>query len=134
MREPISRDEAYRWHRDALAGRTVVIVQEEPHCGWYRRKLVKGGVMVPARIWIETPARAIDAAGELVDQPVMRCEVNGRNVDPFEAWHWLADQPISEAEFNYLTKRNQWAGWYAPHLPEANPKKPVDWLTAPPVL
>ena len=131
MRAPTSQDEAYRWHRDAVAGRLVMIVNEEPQCGWYRRTLVKGGVMVPVRIWIDTPQGAIDEAGELVDQPVMRCEVNDRAADPFEQWSWVADDPITEIEFDYLTKRNRWAGWYAPEDPAANPRKPVDWLTAP---
>ena len=132
-REPTD-DEAYAWHRAALARLAPVIINEEPHCGWYKRKLVAKAVFVPARIWLDVPEHAIDAAGELVDQPVMRCEVNGQPRDPFEQWQWLADKPISEAEFKYLTARNNWAGWYAPHLPEANPRKPVDWLNSPTVL
>lgn len=121
----------FAWHRSALT-RRAVIVGDEPQCGWFARRLVKGGILVPARIWIE--GAIFDDAGDLVDQPELRCEVNGRAADPFEQWHWLAGSPISEAEFNFMTKRAQWAAWYAPDLPEANPKRPVDWLRARPTI
>src|SRR5262245_29086839 len=125
MRRPTPQLEVYAWHRQALLGRAV-IVNEEPHCGWYQRRLAKGGVMVPCRIWLH---QEIGEDGELVDDERLECEINGRAADVIEQWHWLADNPITEQRFNYLTARNVWAAWYAPDDPAANPRQPVDWLT-----
>lgn len=69
---------------------------DEPQAGWYRTRLVKGGPYVPARIWWE---QEIDEAGELLAQPVIRCEIDGRRRDPVQAWSWLASRPISEGEY-----------------------------------
>lgn len=128
MRRPDA--DPYAWHRAALAGRAV-LVNEEPHPGWYQRKLVKHAVWVPAHIWLQ---QELGDDGELLEDVQLLCEVNGRSADPFEQWSFLAGNPISEAEFKYLTARNTWAGWYAPHEPAGNPQKPVNWLKSKPVF
>lgn len=130
MRTPTPRATLYAWHAQALAGREPVIT-DEPQCGWYKRKLVKGGVFVPARIWMVQP---IDAeTGELVGDEILQAEVNGAYAEPQDCWSWLCANPITEAEFNYLTARIEHAIRHEPEDPFADARKPVD-LNRTPIL
>lgn len=95
-RAPTSPRVAYAWHRDAMAGKNPPITHE-PHCGWFRRKLIKGGPFVPCRIFLEQPVDP--ETGELLGDEVMRCEVAGKRRPPDEEWTWLADKPISREEY-----------------------------------
>lgn len=131
MRQPTPAADLYAWHRAALAGHKPVI-DATPQCGWYKRKLVKGGVFVPARIWM---FQEIDrATGELMADEVLQCEVNGRWADPDDAWPWLCGNPISEAEFRYLAARLDHAAIHEPDDAFADPRKRVDLLTMPPLF
>jgi hypothetical protein len=87
---------AYRWHRAAMAGKTPAITHE-PECGWFRRKLVKGGPYVPVRIFLEQETDP--ETGELLGDEIMRCEVAGKRRPPEEEWTWVADKPISREEY-----------------------------------
>lgn len=99
-RTPTSHSAAYKWHRDTMAGKAPPITHE-PCCGWFRRRLVKGGPFVPARIFMEQP---IDLeTGELIGDEVMRCEVNGKSRPADDEWTWLADKPISREEYLDMT-------------------------------
>jgi len=127
MSKPTAHDVAYRWYNQAMADRAVGIeveVPEEPQCGWYMRRLVKGGPHVPARIWYESET---DADGELTGDEVMRCEVNNKYEDPEEQWLWLAGKPILPVEYDYLTAVRNYAVAHAPDEPLANPRRPIDW-------
>lgn len=126
IRAPITEYEALAWWRDALAEAPDAI-PDEPRCGWFKRRLCKGGVFVPARIWLE---QDIGEDGELLGAE-MRCEVNGEPADPFDQWSYLCGEPISEAEFKYLTARGEWAWRYAPNDPVARPREPIDHLSTP---
>lgn len=128
VRKPTPRDALYRWHADALAGLNPP-VDDTAHCGWFKRKLVKGGVFVPARIWM---AQEIDAdTGELLCDETLQCEVNGSPADPEEAWSWLCANPITEQEFLYLEAAGEWSRRHAPVEPMANPHQRVDWMAVP---
>jgi hypothetical protein len=132
LRKPTDIDAALRWHREALKGvfgDASPVTEDEPQVGWYKRRLVKGGPFVPARIWLE---REIDEAGELVSDEILRCEVNSIAADPFREWVWLIKNPISETDFNYMKAVASHAAWYAPHEPQANPRKPIEWNTVSP--
>lgn len=131
MRKPTSYDEAFAWHRDALLGvyGDGLPTNDEPQCGWFKRRLVKGGPFVPARIWLY--AETDPVTGELMADETLQCEVNGQHADAHEAWLWLCANPITEAEFKYLTAVANYAAWHAPNDPAANPARPVDWLSAP---
>lgn len=123
MRKPTPHDELYRWHAEALAGLAPVIT-DQPHCGWYKRKLVKGGVFVPARIWM---VQEIDEeTGELVADEFLQAEVNGAFADPIECWSWICANPITWAEFQYLTARIEHAIRHEPEDPFADARKPID--------
>lgn len=128
MRTPTLIDEAFAWWRSALAGGRPPI-HTEPHCGFYKRKLVRGGPHVPARIWLH---QEIDSAtGELTAPEEMRCEVGGKRRDAEAEWLYLCYLPITEAEFSYLTANADWARKYAPQEPAANPDRATDFNTMP---
>lgn len=127
MREPTPDAAAFRWWRDALAGRNPPIHDSDPQPGFYKRKLIKGGPFVPARIWIE---RHVDADGLLTRQEVIRCEIGDRAADAADQWSYLADNPITEADYRYMRDAAAWAASYAPDRIIANPTQAVNWMTA----
>lgn len=128
MRTPTPLAELYAWHTAALAGKKPVIT-DEPQAGWYKRVLVKGGVMVPARIWVY---QNVDReTGELVEDELLQCEVNGQYADAQDQWSWLASNPISRAEFNYLMARIEHAVRHEPDDAFADPRRPVDLNSLP---
>lgn len=131
MRQPTSPEAALAWWRAALAGKAPQITGE-PQCGFFRRKLVKDGPFVPARIWLH---QELDVeARELMGDEELRCEVDGRAADAEDQWSWVAGQPITEEEFNYLTARRSYADAHAPDDAFAKPTKAVDWLSTAPTF
>ncbi len=126
------RAELFAWHTNAIAElnlRLTPDVTSEPQCGWFKRRLVKAGVFIPARIWVYQPTD--EETGDLVGDEVMQCEVNGYFADAEMQWQWLCSHPITEAEFNYLAASNNWAAEFSPNEPKANPKAAVNWLKVP---
>lgn len=123
MRKPTPREQLYAWHWKALHGSSPVN-DGTPQCGWWKRKLVKGGVFVPARIWM---FQDIDPdTGELLSDELLQCEVNGAWADPEDAWSWICSNPITEQEFRYLTARIEHAVRHEPEDPFADARKPID--------
>lgn len=128
MRQPTPHSDLYAWHSAALRGLSPVI-DGTPQCGWYKRKLVKGGVFVPARIWM---VQEIDTAtGELLSDELLQCEVNGSYADPEDAWTWICANPITEQEFRYLTARIDFAVRNEPNDAFADVRKPIDLNSTP---
>lgn len=129
MRQVYSDQDLLMWHRNALAGFDFDddVHPEEPRCGFFKRKLVKNGPWVPARLWLYQPIED----GCLVGDSVWQCEVNGKMADAEREWSWLNGNPISEAEYNYLVAAIDWTTQHAPDEPRANPYQPVDWLSVP---
>jgi hypothetical protein len=87
-----------------------------PIAGWYRFKLVSGGVFVAVKIWFGAPLDPIDGT-ELDRAP--------------RVWPKCAAEPIDQAEANYLMTRRAWAEQHAPDSPQADPRRRIDLLTAP---
>lgn len=136
MRRPTPISALYAWHTERLAAGALADelapFPNDPQCGWYKRRLIKGGPFVPARIFVK---RFIDPeTGDLLSDEVLCCEVNGTARDPEEEWQWLWECPISKAEFDYLTALAYHASYYEPDAPEANPRKPIDWATIKPPM
>ena len=128
MRRPTPHTQLYAWHTAALRGLAPVI-DNTPQCGFYKRKLVKGGVFVPARIWM---FQDIDAeTGELLSDELLQCEVNGTYADPEDAWSWICSHPIREQEFRYLAARIDFAVRHEPADPFAAPTQPIDLNATP---
>jgi hypothetical protein len=83
---------------------------------------------LPARIWCQ---QEIDDAGELLAPEILQAQVAGSPADPDDAWSYLAANPITEAEFRFLSATIEWTQVNAPHEPMANPRQAVDWLAVP---
>lgn len=122
IRQPSSLLNLYAWHNAALAARAngssrdQVVHAEEPQCGWYRTRMVRGGPWIPARIFLE---RTIDPeTGELADDERLVCEVGGARRDPWHAWPSLANRPITRAEHDRLVaERDRSLSLQATHIP-----------------
>lgn len=127
IRTPITDEIAFAWWREALINPPDA-VPDDPMPGYYTRRLVRGGVQVPCKIWL---SQEVDEAGELIDQPRLMAEMNGDAVEPEDLWSYVAGNPITEQMFRYLVARADWAWRYSPADPFANPRKPVDHLSTP---
>lgn len=132
MRKPTEEAVVYAWWRNAIKGNLAEepsSFSEEPEAGFFKRRLVKGGPFVPARIWLYSPTDP--ETGDLCGDEVLQCEVDGQYRDPEQEWSWLCGNPITEAEFNHLTALRQWSEQHAPTEPYASPRQPVNWLAVP---
>jgi hypothetical protein len=92
-----------------------------PQCGYYQRRLVKGGVMVPCRIWRE--AELDDISAHATGNEVLLCTVGDWRKDPMAEWPRLAMAPISAEEYRHLMRVHAWAKVHDPKGAEANPRK-----------
>ncbi len=92
MRKPTPRDQAYAWHMRAIRGEKMPIHEGEPQCGFYLTRLVARGALVPGSIYLEQITDP--ETGELMADEVYRAEILGEQVDPNDAWIWLAKRPI----------------------------------------
>lgn len=98
IRQPTPTSVALAWWREALRNPDTVRHDGDPQCGWYKRRMVKGGPFVAARIYLD---RDIDPmTGELTCPEELRCEVDGLPRDPADQWTYL--QPISRADYDAL--------------------------------
>lgn len=128
MRKPTPVLEVYAHWRAALAGKAPPITHD-PQPGFYRRKLVRGGPWVGVHIWLE---QDIDEAGELIAPPVLRALVGSNSyVDADDVWTYVADNPISQEEYNFMVAEAAWTKARSPDDPSANPREPIDPLRAP---
>lgn len=99
MRQPTPYRDIYAWWQAATSGQRPPMHDGLPECGWFKRRWVKGGPWVPARIYLE---REIDPeTGELTSDERLRIEIEGLDGgDPAEHWTYLT--PITRAEFDHL--------------------------------
>jgi hypothetical protein len=124
---PKPPDDRRAWWRSALAGEKPAIT-ENPEPGFFKRRLVKGGPEVPVQIWIEEER---DEAGDLMADQVVKCTVDGVLADVDSHWSYCCARPITEAEFDYLSRVSAHAKARAPREPLANPRKRIDPLKFP---
>lgn len=96
-----------------------------PVVGYYKRRLVRGGPWVAARIWQEGGER--DEAGDLLSDERLLCEIDGQPRDALEQWPYLADSRIDHAEYLYLLADSQHAKAHRVDDPKATPTAPVDF-------
>lgn len=102
----------------------------EPVAGFFRMKLNSRGVAVGIRIWFGQPLDPV--TGEEMDRSLRwQAQCNGRPIELDRVWPQCAGQRIDAAEYAYLSSLQAWGEQHAPSSPEANPHKPVNWLTAP---
>lgn len=150
LRKPSDRAALYAWHADALdalaQGRrenlkelaacapdlVPPISDGEPQCGYFKARVSKRSVLVPAKIFMLS---VVGDDGELVEPERLKCEIGDRDFDVLEAWPKLCFRPIPVGEYRYLMALRQWAQESAPDQPQAVDGRPVDWMTVqiPPV-
>lgn len=100
IRQPSTPEHLYAWHTEALTAGAAPHHDGLPQCGWFKRRLVKGGPWVPVRIYV---VREIDRdTGELVAPEEFRIEIEGVEAGEDPAAHWSYLTPISRAEFDHL--------------------------------
>lgn len=105
-------------------------VSLEPVEGYYRTKLVSGGLFVGIFIWYGPPFDPV--SGEEMDRSHRwQAHCNGQYIDIDRVWPGCGGDPIDRAEYCHLTSLQDWGREHAPKSPQANPFKPVDLLTAP---
>jgi len=104
-----------------------------PKPGFYKLKLVRGGVYVPVRIWHGPPV--VD--GEPQDRSPRWCvAIDGRTTDDkgelFDierAWPFCAKEPIDGITYHYMVAYAQWARAHNIAHPKAQPRRAVDFNT-----
>jgi hypothetical protein len=105
MRAPSDRHAAWNWWRQSVtAGFADEPITTEPRCGLFRTR-GRGGNWVAASIDLHQVI-APDT-GELMEDEVLVCLVDGRPRDPGAAWPYLADHPISDIEHGRLSQQRK---------------------------
>lgn len=109
---------------------------DQPVPGFYAMSLVRGGPLVPVRIWFGLP---ILDGEELDRSPRWCCEIDRRTdraadgvrelLDFDRAWPWCARKPITEADYLFMVSHADWATEHQPDHPKASPRTAVDFNT-----
>lgn len=107
----------------AFAGQDV----STPTAGYFRFKLVSGGVAGGVRIWHGPPLDPV--TGEVLDRSWRwQAEFEGEPVDFDRVWPGCAGAPISEDEYRRYVARAKWARESAPGSAYADRRKRHDPL------
>lgn len=125
---PTSLASQYEWFNLAIKGKPAPVFVDLPQCGWFKRRLIKGGPLVPARIWLYSPT---DEIGDLVGDERLLCDINGTWADAEDQWQWLCQSPIPESEYRYMMAMVEHATCHEPDHPAANPNAAIDNLKTP---
>lgn len=100
-----------------------------PVAGFYRTRLVKGGMMVGVRIWYGAPLDPV--TGEELDRSHRwQALVNDGAIDLERVWPGCADDPISEADYRGYCARQRWGEKAAPETAYADPTRKLDPLSS----
>lgn len=96
-----------------------------PTAGFYRGRMVRGGPWLAIRIWFGPPLDP-DTGEECDRAKRWQATRGGAEADPRQLWPYVANHPIAEAEFNYMSALRAHAVKHEPDMPEAAPTSPVD--------
>jgi hypothetical protein len=114
-----------RWDLHRLQGPSEVW-PDRPVAGHYRMRLVKGGPWVPVMIWqgygLDPETRQVIERGW-----IWRAMQYDDEVDVWSVWPACAGEPIKPEEYRYQCALRRHALAHDPSMPEADPRKPVDW-------
>ncbi len=125
IRQPSSATQLFAWWRRAVINPDQPREPGIPEAGYYKRRMVRGGPWVAARVWCERDI--CPRTGELIAPERMRCEVDGQYADPVQQWTYLT--PISREEYDaILQRRLNIAGMMTPHEPLDLTRRPI-WPT-----
>ena len=139
MRSPTPESQSLAWWTRALeyherngsmrgCDAAGVRITDEPQPGFYRRRLVRNGPWVAARIWLEAET---DEDGSLASDEVLKCEVGGKARDPADQWTYLASHPIPREEYDYMMDNQRWCEQNDPNDPVSQPERPIDFNKLP---
>lgn len=112
-----------RTHRDysqrATQARTFDGIDvSTPREGYYRCRLVSGGVRGGVRIWYGPPADPLN--GEILDRFWRwQAEFDGEYIDLDRVWPVCAGDPITEQQYHEYVGRRRWAQENAPNSAHA---------------
>lgn len=102
---------------------------ESPVAGFYRFRLVSGGVRGAVKIWRGPPADPV--TGEELDRSWRwQALFDGEPIDFDRVWPACAGDPITEAEYEQCCARKRWAEQHAPESAYANRTKRLDPLSS----
>ncbi|MGH7746567.1 MAG: hypothetical protein ACREQ5_17675 [Candidatus Dormibacteria bacterium] len=111
----------------------TALLPDTPVTGYYRTKLVRGGVFVPVKLWWGAPIDPEDYSQTLDRSPRWQALVDGElfmgNV--LDVWAFCAGRQISEAEYRFMVARASHARTYDTGHPSAEPRRPVDFNRIP---
>lgn len=99
IRQPTSEAKLYEFHRQALLGLRLDVVEGEPQCGWYRQRMKKSAPWLPVRIWMH---QEIDENGDLAGPEALLCLVAGDPRSPGPVWSHCAKNPITSNHYDEL--------------------------------
>lgn len=93
---------SYDFYKRLLAGyklgKDLPVHDGQPHPGFYRKRMRKGGPFVPVAIF--------ESQGELL------CRVGFKDsfkfVDPSEQWLWVVQHPVAEADYRSAVESGEW--------------------------
>jgi len=106
----------------------------EPQPGFWLVRAVKGGPLVPARIyWCDHEPGEPDNKLDRWPLPFLAAELAGKVADVERVWT-MRGIPISEDEYRYRVADQAWARAHAPEEPVAQPYLPIDPLAVKPPL
>jgi hypothetical protein len=103
---------------------------EEPTTGFYRFRMVRGGHPVGIHIWFGPPHDP-DTGEEMDRGHRWQATMNNKLIDLDRVWPNCGREPITQAEHDHLCALQAWAIKNAPDAPQADPRRPIDLLTAP---
>lgn len=103
IRQPTTWHTAHAWWRQALRDPRTPRHDGEPQCGYYARRAVKNGPLLPVRVYLD---QQIDPdTGELTADETIRAEELGASKDPVRLWTHL--RPISRARYDDLIEQHR---------------------------
>lgn len=101
----------------------------EPEAGFFRYRLVSGGVRGGVRIWFGPPHDPV--TGEEMDRSWRwQAEFDGEPVEFDRVWPACIGDPISEADYRAYCARKEWAQQNAPRSAYAERTRRVDPLSS----
>ena len=115
IRQPSTYVQLYGWWLDAVRTGLVAMVEDEPPCGFYKTRKVRGGPWVPVQISV---LRILDGFGELADDERLVAQ-EGVDGQKFRAERiWTSLRPISREEYDALIEAHRTDPVYqATHAP-----------------
>ena len=90
----------YQYWTEALSGNFGAVHDGHPQCGFFKRRVNKGGDFNAIAIWEEADGKIV-AAETKIDMSV-------KMVSADEIWTWVCRSPISEADYRRIERGEGW--------------------------